>query len=250
MKRLGLPLLLLSLGVRIAGAQSAPPRIADIVPEHAAGIGQLITVQGFNLSVLGPSMLTLTPVFGGSPTTCVSVLPPAPSSPNELYVRLAVFQSPNPAGCSKSIPSVIGPELYRVTVTTPGGTSNAVLLAVFKPPATPIPRRLLKCSTSPCSPNTTFMPGDLLGILARAGREEGSRCYGAGEPPRLWLLDVESGRKTDLVNDPEHSLLEAAFSPEAGGPGWIALVAEGTGPGATRGFVAPFRDGSLPNPRE
>jgi hypothetical protein len=74
--------------------------------------------------------------------------------------------------------------------------------------------------------------------------------YGAGEPPRLWLLDVESGRKTDLVPDPQYTLLEAAFSPEPGGPGWVALVAEGIGPGAVRGFVAPFRDGSFSNPRE
>jgi hypothetical protein len=176
MKRLGLPLLLLSLGVRIAGAQSAPPRLADIVPEHAAaGIGQLITIQGFHLLVPGATTVTLTPVFSGSPTTCVSVLPPAPSGPNELYVRLGVFQSPNPAGCSNSIPSMIGPGLYRVTVTTPGGTSNAVPLAVFKPPATPIPRRLLKCSTSPCSPSTTFMPGDLLG--KSIGRDEIGRAF-------------------------------------------------------------------------
>ena len=143
-----------------------PPRITTLVEPHAAaGRGQLVTIQGFHLFVRGDTTVTLTPLLGGSPTSCVAVVN-APSSGNELYVRLGVFESPNPPGCSKSIPSTIGWGLYRVNVTTPGGTSNGVPLLVAKPPATPIPRRLLYCSTSPCTPGITFRPGDVMGILA------------------------------------------------------------------------------------
>lgn len=143
------------------------PRIATLVQEHVgAGIGQLLTIQGFDLLVPGATTVTLVPLLGGSPTTCVSVLPAAPSSGTELYVRLGVFESVNPPGCTAPIPSAIAPGLYRVVVSTPGGTSNAARPAVLRPPATPIPRRLLTCETSPCAPGTTFRPGDVMGILA------------------------------------------------------------------------------------
>jgi hypothetical protein len=156
---------------RAKGQTLPPPRITTLVQQHAAaGRGQLVTIQGFHLFVrdattVNATTVTLTPLLGGSPTSCVSVFN-APSSGNELYVRLGVFESPNPPGCSKSTPSTVAPGLYRVTVTTPGGTSNAVPLVVARPPATPIPRKLLYCSTSPCSPRTTFRPGDVMGILA------------------------------------------------------------------------------------
>jgi hypothetical protein len=145
---------------------AAQPRIVDIVPKSAAaGLGQLIVIQGFDLFPDDAPVVTLTPTSGGSPTTCAFVFPAA-SSPNELYVRLGVFELPNPPGCSNAIPSWIAPGKYRLTVTTAEGISNAIGFQV-KETAMPIPRQLLACSASgACSPGSTFSPGSLMGIRA------------------------------------------------------------------------------------
>ncbi len=162
---------LLTLGAPHARGQGGgTPDPSDLVPKTvAAGIGQLLTIQGFNLYPADPSdlpIVTLTPLLGGAPNHCVFVFG-APSSSNELYVRLGVFEDPNPPGCSAPVPSVVPPGKYKLTITTAAGTSRAIGLQVKDQPESPIARRLFDCPlTSPCTQDSFFMPGDRMGILA------------------------------------------------------------------------------------
>ncbi len=71
--------------------------------------------------------------------------------------------------------------------------------------------------------------------------------FGAGEPQRLWLLDLDTGARTDLVKQPGYALHGAAFSPDAR---WIALVFNHFGADRGHGFLAPFRGGPLPDATE
>jgi hypothetical protein len=70
--------------------------------------------------------------------------------------------------------------------------------------------------------------------------------YLSGQPRHVDLLDLASGAKAPLLEHPEFSLDQAHFSP---GDGWIAFVAK-TRPDRTRVFIAPFRDGSAPGPKQ
>jgi hypothetical protein len=65
---------------------------------------------------------------------------------------------------------------------------------------------------------------------------------GAGEPQRLWLIDLATGGSADLVNLSGYNLQVAAFSPDSK---WIALVADHIGDGKVRTFLAPFHERSL-----
>jgi Tol biopolymer transport system component len=67
-----------------------------------------------------------------------------------------------------------------------------------------------------------------------------------GQPRRVFLLDLASGAKAPLLQHPEFSLDQAQFSPDGS---WIAFVAK-TGPDRTRVYIAPFRDGLAPGPKE
>ncbi len=132
----------LILSSQPAAAQPGPPIIRSIVPENgAAGFGQLITIQGSDVFVLGSTTVTFTPK-GGAPSSCVFVFP-SPSNSNEFYVRLGVFSAevPPPPGCT--IPSEIEPGKYKVTVTTSTGVSNKFGFQVNEKPGTPIPRKLI-----------------------------------------------------------------------------------------------------------
>jgi eukaryotic-like serine/threonine-protein kinase len=70
--------------------------------------------------------------------------------------------------------------------------------------------------------------------------------YLSGQPRHVDLLDLTSGAKAPLLQHPEFSLDQAHFSPD---DGWIAFVAK-TSPDRTRIFIAPFRDGSAPGPKQ
>jgi eukaryotic-like serine/threonine-protein kinase len=70
--------------------------------------------------------------------------------------------------------------------------------------------------------------------------------YLSGQPRHVDLLDLTSGTKAPLLQHPEFSLDQANFSPD---DGWIAFVAK-TRPDRSRVFIAPFRDGSAPGPKE
>lgn len=159
--------LVLALAAQPVAALGGQPDPSNLVPDTvAAGAGQLLTIQGFDLFVAGSTTVTLTAVGTGATNHCVFVFDAA-SSATELYVRLGVFESPNPAGCSAPIPSVVPPGKYKLTVTTPAGTSPPILLKVKSKPGTPVPRRLLECpETAPCTPTSFFLPGARVGILA------------------------------------------------------------------------------------
>jgi len=70
--------------------------------------------------------------------------------------------------------------------------------------------------------------------------------YLSGQPRRVDLLDLTSGAKAPLLQHPEFNLDQAHFSPD---DGWIAFVAK-TRPDRTRIFIAPFRRGPAPGPKE
>jgi len=70
--------------------------------------------------------------------------------------------------------------------------------------------------------------------------------YLSGQPRHVDLLDLTSGAKAPLLQHPEFSLDQAHFSPD---DRWIAFVAR-TRPDRTRVFIAPFRHGSAPGPKE
>ncbi|HXN47480.1 MAG TPA: protein kinase [Bryobacteraceae bacterium] len=70
--------------------------------------------------------------------------------------------------------------------------------------------------------------------------------YLSGQPRRVDLLDVTSGAQAPLLQHPEFSLDQAHFSPD---DGWVAFVAK-TRPDRARIFIAPFRNGSAPGPKE
>lgn len=128
----------LALGLAILGphpAAAQAPIIRTIVPgDGAAGLGQLITIQGFNLGPAGATV-TFTANDGGAPSSCVFIFPFLSTS-NELYVRLGVLDPPAPPGCA--VPSTIPIGKYKVTVTTAAGTSNEVGFQVKAKPHAPI----------------------------------------------------------------------------------------------------------------
>ena len=70
--------------------------------------------------------------------------------------------------------------------------------------------------------------------------------YLSGLPRHVDLLDLTSGAKAPLLEHPQFSLDQAHFSPD---DGWIAFVAK-TRPDRTRVFIAPFRNGSAPGPKQ
>ncbi len=112
------------------------PVIQAILPENgaAAGYGQMITIQGFNLIQLGNFAGTTVAFTNKKGDVCSDVfLYQAPSTANELYVRIL-----NPAG-----PCDIGKGKYKVTVSTPDGTSDPWDFQVKKKPEAPILRKVL-----------------------------------------------------------------------------------------------------------
>jgi len=60
-------------------------------------------------------------------------------------------------------------------------------------------------------------------------------------PARISVLDLASRRRTALLNDPEHLLWNARFSPD---DRWVSFNA--TAPGRSQIFVAPVRSGIVP----
>lgn len=142
-------------------AQPGPPIIRSIVPANAAaGSGQMITIQGSDVFVLGSTTVTFTPKDGGAPFSCAFAFS-NPSNSSELYVRLK-FAPLNP-GCT--VPSNIAPGNYEVTVTTSVGGSNKFGFQVREKPAAPLPRRLISLASG--QPTiTTAKVGTTIGILA------------------------------------------------------------------------------------
>lgn len=207
------------LMVEVPGAKaqtSDPPDPETLVPKTvAAGQGQLLTIQGFNLFVPGLTTVTLWPSGGGPPNHCVVVVGAASSS-EELYVRLGVFESVPPPGCLATIPSIVPPGKYKLTVTTPRGTSGPLGLYVKETPEAPIPRRLLYCSTSPCAPGFTFSPGDVMGILAYGTDGVGATAVFIQGTTAMAV--PSSG--TFLPTSPnEHGVVNAFFVPTGLAPG-------------------------------
>jgi hypothetical protein len=111
------------------------PVIQAIVPESgsAAGEGQMITVQGFNL-IQPDNFAGTTVTFTNKKGDACSdmFLFGGPSTDNELYVRIL-----DPGG-----PCDIGKGKYKVTVSTPDGTSNPWNFQVKKKPEAPILRKV------------------------------------------------------------------------------------------------------------
>ena len=118
------------------------PVIQSIVPETApsSGIGQMITIQGFNL-IQGDLEGTTVTFTKGKRRFCSDVfLLPGSSTANELYVRIY-----NPEG-----PCDIPKGKYTVTVTTGAGPSNAWRFQVHPKPQAPIPRKVLLAGDPDC----------------------------------------------------------------------------------------------------
>lgn len=136
------------------------PIITTIVPDSAAaGFGQLVTIQGFNLLVPGSTTVTLTPQGGGPSITCAFVFV-SPSSANEIYVRFHIAFG-FPGG-----PCTVSPGKYEISVTTTAGVSNPVKFQIKGKPATPVPRRLCNFSLPGCPTITSASVGSQIGIPA------------------------------------------------------------------------------------
>lgn len=148
-------------------AQPGPPIIRSIVPDTAAaGLGQMITIQGSDVFVMGSTTVTFTPRDGGDPSSCVFLFAP-PSNINEIYVRLGFFVviSPAPPGCD-IVPFGLPTGKYGVRVTTSVGTSNELNFQVKEKPAGPVPRRLISPFEFGQPTITTAQAGTTIGILA------------------------------------------------------------------------------------
>ncbi len=147
-------------------AQPGQPIIRSIVPDTAAaGLGQMVTIQGSDVFVRGSTTVTFTPRDGGDPSSCVFLFAP-PSNTNEIYVRLGFFQEifPVPPGCD-IVPFGLPTGKYSVRVTTSVGTSNELNFQVKEKPASPVPRRLIAFEIG--GPTiTTAQAGATIGILA------------------------------------------------------------------------------------
>lgn len=111
------------------------PVIQSIVPEKGAGgFGQLIAIQGFEFGSGNFEDTTVAFFSHDGSTACSNVfLFTAPSTPNELYVRL----NQDPHACQ------IPRGMNYVTVTTPQGTSNAIGFGLIPKPAAPVPRQFV-----------------------------------------------------------------------------------------------------------
>jgi Tol biopolymer transport system component/DNA-binding winged helix-turn-helix (wHTH) protein len=68
-----------------------------------------------------------------------------------------------------------------------------------------------------------------------------------GNPTEVFILDVRSGEKRRVLRRPPHYLWQAKFSPDNR---WISVLEALDAKGLTRVWVAPFRDGSVPNANE
>lgn len=118
-----------------------PPSISGIFPgPGVVGSGQIITLEGQNLTPIKTTQVTLHPKNDSSlaPFTCSHIHRSA-SSPQSLYVRLAAGYKPtSPSICPKG--KQPSPGLYSVTVTTATGSSNSMPIEIIKNPTTPIIR--------------------------------------------------------------------------------------------------------------
>jgi hypothetical protein len=152
-------LLACALGFLLLSTQQAKaldgnaPIIVAITPgEGAAGFGQLVTIQGFNIyNPLNPTLTQVTFTQGG--ITANAFVFSSPSNPNEVYVRLPFTLTP-------------GRARVRVTTLDDNLTSNAVRFRVRAKPGTPIPRKIIRLEF-PSNPTiTSAAPGDQIGIQA------------------------------------------------------------------------------------
>jgi hypothetical protein len=131
-------------------AAPPPPVIQAIVPETttSAGYGQMITIQGFNLIqdyISDNTTVTFTKKPMKKGCNDVFLFQP-PSTANELYVRIF-----NPGGLCD-----IGNGKYKVTVTTPAGTSNPWEFQVKTKPEAPIPRKVSFAGDPNCPLSTDY----------------------------------------------------------------------------------------------
>ena len=160
--RLRWVLLLTGFAFAAPGAATAQaPVVRAFVPDSAAaGAGQMIVIQGSNLS---PATVTFTPKEWGTP--CSDFIVSGTST--EVYVRLTNALS-TPI-CT------VAPGKYRVTVSTPVGASNEAGFVIKEKPAAPKPRSLcaLTIPLLACSPLTSAGVGAGIGVLS----------YGVDVPP-------------------------------------------------------------------
>lgn len=128
------------------------PAIRSIVPgEGAAGFGQLVTIQGFNL--FDPNLPHLTEVtFTNGATTTKAFVFEAPSTRNEVYVR---------------IPALPADVTYQVRVRTLDDNlvSAPFGFRVKSTPGVPVPRRIVDPGNG-FAPITTAKRGQIIGVQA------------------------------------------------------------------------------------
>jgi Tol biopolymer transport system component len=70
--------------------------------------------------------------------------------------------------------------------------------------------------------------------------------YVHGDPPRIGLLELATGKQTGLLELPRGRLSNPQFSPDGR---WIAVVGQEQ-PGATRIYLIPFRDDRVPGEKD
>ena len=76
-------------------------------------------------------------------------------------------------------------------------------------------------------------------------RDKTRVLYEAGNPSEVFVLDVRSGEKRRVLHRPPNHLWNARFSPD---DRWISVTLEVQGRSGV--WIAPFRDGSLPEAHE
>ena len=108
-----------------------------MVPETgAAGVGQLVTVQGFGLALTENPVASFQPALGGATIQC-SFNFPGVSTDNELYLRLTA------SGCTLPVGS------YLLSIKTNQGIASPYSFDVKLNPATPIVRFIGNIQGSP-----------------------------------------------------------------------------------------------------
>jgi IPT/TIG domain len=132
---------------------SAQPVIRKVIPESAAaGLGQLITVQGFGLALALNPVVNFQPTAGGATIHCSFPIPAA-SNDNELYLRLVVTGT---GSCQLPVGS------YLMSIQTSQGTSQTHSFAVTVNLASPMERFI---QSSAGTQITQAKSGDLIRVF-------------------------------------------------------------------------------------
>lgn len=179
------------------------PRIRNLVPtQAAAGFGQLVTIQGFNIFSTATPTVTRVRITQGAIASDAFVFQ-APSNPNEVYVRL-----PNNL--------VPGNAFLTVRTTDDNLVSAPFQFRVTNTPGTPIIRNIVS-ATAGFPVITTAQRGSNIGIRAYGTDTSGATAISTQAPGQIAVTSVNT------FSSPTIGLVSVFTVPTTLTPG-IALV--------------------------